>query len=209
MIGGTVSGRGAAERRTRPSRKRRAPPLPPACPERLYARRRRRPPGPRSRTWSAVLMTSRWCSITTTVLPCPTRRWSTSSRPPRVLQMQPRRRLVQDVERPAGVLRRGQLLGQLHPLRLAAAQRRGRLPQRQVAEADVLQRTQLRGDGRHVLQQRNGLLHGQRQHVGDGDAAVGTAPPGSPGCSGVPCTARTSRRRPAESASRWRFTPSP
>ena len=36
-----------------------------------------RPPGPRSITWSAVLMTSRLCSITTTVLPCSTRRWST------------------------------------------------------------------------------------------------------------------------------------
>src|SRR5690348_17517978 len=37
------------------------------------------PPGPRSITQSAVLMTSRLCSITTTVLPVSTRRWRTSN----------------------------------------------------------------------------------------------------------------------------------
>ena len=37
------------------------------------------PSGPRSMIQSAVLMTSRLCSITTTVLPCSTSAWSTSS----------------------------------------------------------------------------------------------------------------------------------
>ena len=90
----------------------------------------------------------------------------------RVFEMQPRRRLVQDVERAAGAPA-GQLLRELDPLRLAAAERRGRLAQRHVAEADVLQRAQLRGHGRDVLQQRQGLVHRQRQHVGDRRAAIG------------------------------------
>ena len=37
------------------------------------------PSGPRSMIWSATLITSRLCSITTTVLPASTSRWSTSS----------------------------------------------------------------------------------------------------------------------------------
>ena len=92
--------------------------------------------------------------------------------PARVFEVEPRRRLVQDVERPAGAAA-GQLPGQLHPLRLAAAEGRRRLPQLHVPEAHVLQRAQLRRRGRHVLQQLEGLIHRQRQHVGDGRAAVG------------------------------------
>jgi len=52
------------------------------------------------------------------------------------------------------VLRRDSSLASLTPLRLAAAQRDGRLPQLDVAEADVLQRAQLVGDGREVLDER-------------------------------------------------------
>ncbi|PAV66643.1 hypothetical protein WR25_26937 [Diploscapter pachys] len=37
------------------------------------------PSGPRSTIQSAVLMTSRLCSMTTTVLPCSTSAWRTSS----------------------------------------------------------------------------------------------------------------------------------
>ena len=36
------------------------------------------PSGPRSMTQSAVFMTSRLCSMTTTVFPCAVSRWSTS-----------------------------------------------------------------------------------------------------------------------------------
>src|SRR5690606_34237213 len=38
------------------------------------------PSGPRSITWSEAAITSRWCSITSTVFPASTRRWSTSRR---------------------------------------------------------------------------------------------------------------------------------
>ena len=65
-----------------------------------------------------------------------------------------------------------QLLGELHALRLAARQRRRRLPELDVAEADVLQRPQLVGDRREVLEQRQRLIDGQLEHVGDRLAAV-------------------------------------
>ena len=69
----------------------------------------------------------------------------------RVLEVQAGGRLVENVERPARAALR-QLLGELHALRFPAAQRRRRLAQLDVAEADVLQRPQLVGDGRKVLE---------------------------------------------------------
>ena len=54
----------------------------------------------------------------------------------RVLEVQAGRRLVEDVERAAGAALR-QLLRQLDALRLAAGQRRRRLAERDVAEADA------------------------------------------------------------------------
>ena len=89
----------------------------------------------------------------------------------RVLEVQAGRRLVEDVERAAGAAPR-QFLRQLHALRLAAAQRRRRLAELDVAEADVLQRPQLVGDRREVLEQRQRLVDGQVEHVGDRLAAV-------------------------------------
>ena len=65
-----------------------------------------------------------------------------------------------------------QLLRQLHALRLAARQRRRRLAELDVAEADVLQRAQLVGDGREVLEQRQRLIDRQLEDVGDRLAAV-------------------------------------
>ncbi len=69
---------------------------PPRCP----------PCGPRSTIQSAVLITSRLCSMTRTVLPASTRPMRTSSSFADVGEVEARRRLVQDVER-APVARRG------------------------------------------------------------------------------------------------------
>ena len=89
----------------------------------------------------------------------------------RVFEVQAGGRLVEDVHGAAGAAAR-QLLGQLDPLRLAARQRRRRLPQRDVTEPDVLQRAQLGGDRRHVLEQGQGLVDGQFEDVGDGRPPV-------------------------------------
>ena len=62
--------------------------------------------------------------------------------------------------------------GELHPLRLAARQRRRRLAERDVAEADALERAQLVRDRRQVLEQRQRLVDRQLEHVGDRLAAV-------------------------------------
>jgi hypothetical protein len=93
---------------------------------------------------SAVLMTSRLCSITTTVLPWSTSSCSTSSSLRDVVEVQAGGRLVEDVERAPGGA--GQLLGQLDALRLAARQRRRLLADLDVAQADVDQRLHLVAD---------------------------------------------------------------
>ena len=49
-------------------------------------------------------------------------------------------------------------LGQLHPLRLAARQRGGRLAEAHVAEADVDERLHVAGDGRLVGEELERLL---------------------------------------------------
>ena len=56
-----------------------------------------------------------------------------------VVEVQPRGRLVEDVERAAGVAL-GQLERELHALRLAAGERGGALPEPDVAEAHLEQR---------------------------------------------------------------------
>ena len=111
----------------------------------------------------------------------------------RVLEVQPGRRLVEDVERPAGAAAR-QLLRQLDALRLAAAERRRRLPELDVAEADFLQRAQLVGDRREVLEQlaAPGPPSGRARRR---STCRGTGSRASRGCSAAPCTPRTSRRR--------------
>ena len=116
--------------------------------------------------WSAVLITSRLCSITTTVLPASTRRWSISSSRCDVGEVQAGGRLVEDVERPAGRDLR-QLGGELHALRLAARQRRRRLAEPDVVEPDVVQRLQPALDLRDVLEELERLLDRHLEHVGD------------------------------------------
>src|SRR5262249_34569234 len=59
-----------------------------------------------------------------------------------VVEVETRRRLVEDVDRAPGRFL-GELLRQLDPLRLAARQRRRRLAERDVAEADVAQGVEL------------------------------------------------------------------
>ena len=102
------------------------------------------PSGPRSMIQSAVLMTSRLCSMTSTVLPRSTSRCSTSSSSAHVLEVQAGRRLVEDVERAPGVALR-QLGRELHALRLAAGERRRALAEVDVAEPDVVQRLRASG----------------------------------------------------------------
>ena len=145
----------------------------PGARDRLRACRWRRcvpppspPSGPMSMMWSAVLMTSRLCSMTTTVLPCSTSSCSTSSSLRVSSKCRPGRRLVEDVERAPGGAPR-QLLRQLHPLRLAAGERRRLLADLDVAEADPHQRRHLLADRRHRGEERLGVLHRHVEHVGD------------------------------------------
>src|SRR5690606_15661082 len=84
----------------------------------------------------------------------------------RVLEVQARRGLVEDVEGlaggPAPELRR-----ELHALGLAARERRRRLPDTDVPEADVLHQLELAGDGRDVLEEVEAFVDGHAQNVGD------------------------------------------
>src|SRR6476659_426497 len=82
------------------------------------------------------------------------------------MKMESGRGLIKDIERaPGGAAR--QLARQLHPLRLAARQRRRLLADMAVAEADALQRLELVADRGHRLEQIGGLLDRHVEHVGD------------------------------------------
>ena len=61
---------------------------------------------------------------------------------------------------------------QLHTLRFSTAQRRRGLPKLDVAEPHVLQRAELGGDWRNVLEQRQRLIDGEVEHLGDRLATV-------------------------------------
>ena len=87
-----------------------------------------------------------------------------------VLEVQAGRRLVEDVERAAGVALR-ELGRELDALRLAAGQRRRALAEVDVAESDVVERLQLLADARLVLEERERVLDRQLEHVGDAQAA--------------------------------------
>ena len=81
-------------------------------------------------------------------------------------EVQARRRLVEDVERPPGRDLR-QLGRELDALRLAARQRRRRLPEADVAEPDRVQRLEPAPDLRDVHEELERLLDGHLEHVGD------------------------------------------
>src|SRR5687767_2872499 len=89
---------------------------------------------------------------------------------PNVLEVEPGRRLVEDVEGASGVALR-ELRRELHALCFAARQRRRALPEMDVAEADVRQRLELRVNARLVLEERKRVLDGLLEHVGDVEPA--------------------------------------
>ena len=144
---------------------------PRACRRRRCGRPPRPPPGPRSMIQSAVLMTSRLCSTTSTVLPASTKPCSTFKQQLDVGEVQAGGRLVEQVERPAGALL-DQLAGELDPLGLAAGERGRGLAELHVVQPHVVQRLQLVADGRDVLEVRQRLLHVHLQHLGDRLALV-------------------------------------
>ena len=86
-------------------------------------------------------------------------------------EVEPGRRLVEDVERPAGRPPR-QLGRQLDPLRLAARQRRRRLAEVDVAEPDVVERLELGPDVRHRREEVERLGDRHLEDVGDRPALV-------------------------------------
>jgi len=83
-----------------------------------------------------------------------------------VCEMQPRRRLVEDVERlaRAGL---GELAGELHPLCLAARELRRRLAERDIAEPHIDERAKNPRDLRRGLEELVRVGHAHLEHVGD------------------------------------------
>ncbi len=158
------------------------------------------PSGPRSTIQSAVFTTSRLCSITSTVLPGGDESLQHGQQLADVLEVQPGRRLVEDVERvPGGALL--QLGRQLDPLGLAARERGRRLPELHVPEPDVGQGLQVPLD-RPGCSGRTRAPRPRSSRARRRSSGACTAPRGSRGCTGVPCTPRTSRTRRGGSASR-------
>ena len=109
--------------------------------------------------------------MTRTVLPPSTRRWSTSRSFSTSAKWRPGRRLVEDVQGPAGRSPR-ELGRELDALRLAAGQRRRRLPEVDIAKADVVQRLELGADVRDGREEVERFGDRHLQHVGDRLALV-------------------------------------
>ena len=158
------------------------------------------PSGPMSMTQSAVLMTSRLCSMTRTELPLSTSAGQHAEQLADVLEVQTGRRLVEDVDGPAGGALL-QLAGELDALRLAAGERRRRLAEADVAEPDVDQRRHVprdrRAPRRRTRRPPRSACRGPRR-----SSCPCSAPRASRGCSGRRGTPRTGRRRPGGSSSR-------
>ena len=83
-----------------------------------------------------------------------------------VVEVQARRRLIEDVERLARV-GACQLGRQFHPLRFAPRECRRGLPQREIVETDRAQRRQKAPDAGNVLEQLVRLPDRHFEHVGD------------------------------------------
>lgn len=124
------------------------------------------PSGPKSSTQSAVLMTSRLCSITTTELPLVDQFVQHFEQLGDVVEMQAGCRFVENVERASRRAFR-QFLGKLDALRLAARERIRLLADLDITEADILQRLQLVAHGRHRREEIDAFLHSHVEHVGD------------------------------------------
>ena len=130
------------------------------------------PSGPRSMTQSAHATTSRLCSMTTTVLPASRRLDERGREHLDVREVQARRRLVEHVERAARGLAR-ELARELHALRFAARERRRRLAERDVPEADARRaRRAARARAGCVSNMLDRLLDREVERVGDRQAAV-------------------------------------
>src|SRR6185503_14479048 len=84
--------------------------------------------------------------------------------------MEPGGRLVENVERAAGVAF-GQLRGELHALGFATGQRCGALAEVDVPEPDVRERLELLPGARLVLEERQCILHRLFEHVRDAEPA--------------------------------------
>src|SRR3984893_10931916 len=87
-----------------------------------------------------------------------------------MVEMQPGRRLVEDVEGAAGGAPR-QFLRQFDALRLSARERRRRLADMNVAEPDALQGLQFVSDRRYGAEEIGALVDRHVEHVGDALAA--------------------------------------
>ncbi len=83
-----------------------------------------------------------------------------------VLEVHAGGRLVENVERVAGA-GAGELLRELHALRLPAAERGGRLAEGEVAEPHRVERLEGADEARLVLEEIDRLRHGHVQHLGD------------------------------------------
>src|SRR4051812_16444751 len=83
-----------------------------------------------------------------------------------VLEVEARGGFVEDVERASGSAA-GELLAKLDALRLAAAERRRRLADLDVAEADFLQHLHLVADAGDRLEEVGRVLYRHVEHVGD------------------------------------------
>ena len=129
------------------------------------------PSGPRSITQSALRITSRWCSITTTLLPSSTSWWSTPSRFATSAKWRPVVGSSSRYERAPGRALR-QLAPELDALRLAARERGGRLAELEIAEAHRRERLERPAQRRHVLEQRERFLDAGGEHLGDALALV-------------------------------------
>ena len=88
-----------------------------------------------------------------------------------VVEVQPGRRLVEDVEHAVAGVRR-QVRRDLDPLRLAARQRRRRLAEPQVAEADLVEHLQPAQHLRRAAEEGQRLAHGHVEHLVDAAPAV-------------------------------------
>jgi hypothetical protein len=86
---------------------------------------------------------------------------------PDVLEVQAGRRLVQNVDRATG-LPLLKFRCQLHPLGLAAGERRSRLSEPDVAEADINQRLQVPRDGWDGGEELGAFLDRHVEHLGNG-----------------------------------------
>src|SRR6266571_8640693 len=81
-----------------------------------------------------------------------------------VIKVQPGRGLIEDVEN-ALIVRAAEMRREFQPLRFPAGERRGRLPQTEIAEANFIQNPEFRNDLRNVDEERQRFAHRQLQHL--------------------------------------------